>query len=114
MHLLHESLEYTQKHGEEFSNISDHAGLMEDFREVQQVDVLLVRFIIHCIAPSGLRFLPFLCFESFPATKVQAQEPRRAELRSDARDVENDRRNSGGTLRQKFNLIGILTNGQMD
>jgi len=89
LHLLHESLEYTQKHGEEFSNISDHAGLMEDFREVQQVDVPLVRFIIYCIAPSGLRFLPFLCFESFPATKVQAQEPRRAELRSDARDVNN-------------------------
>ena len=26
----------------------------------------------------------------------------------------NDRRNSGGTLRQKFNLIDIWTNGPMD
>ena len=77
----------TIKHREDSSNISDHAGLMEDFREVAQVDFLLVRIIIHCIAPSGLRFLPFLCFERFPATKIQAQEPRKAELRSDARDV---------------------------
>ena len=28
--------------------------------------------------------------------------------------LKNDRRNSGGTLRQKFNLIDIWTNGSMD
>ena len=78
-----------QLHGEEFSDISDHAGLMDDFRDVGQVEVLLVRVINHCIAPPGLRFLPLLYFERFPATKIQAQESRRAELRSDARDVNN-------------------------
>ena len=53
------------------------------------IDVLGVRLIIHCIAPPGLRFLPLLYFERFPATKIQAQEPCRAELRSDARDANN-------------------------
>ena len=42
------------KHREDISNISVRAGLMEDFRAVEQVDVLLVRVIIHCIAPSGV------------------------------------------------------------
>ena len=78
-----------QLHGEDFSDISDHAGLMEDFRDVGQVEVLLVRVINQCIAPPGLRFLPLLYFERFPATKIQAQEPCRAELRSDARDANN-------------------------
>ena len=78
-----------QLHGEDFSDISDLAGLMEDFRDVRQVEVLLVCVINHCIAPPGLRFLPLLYFERFPATKIQAQEPCRAELRSDARDANN-------------------------
>ena len=60
---------------------------MEDFRNVGQVEVLLVRVINHWPGHPGLRFLPLLYFERFPATKVQAQEPRRAELGSDARDV---------------------------
>ena len=73
---------------------------MEDFREVEQEGVLLVRVIIHRIAPPGLRFLPFLYCERFPATKIQAQEPRKAELRSDARDVNN----TPGHLKEaKFN-----------
>ena len=58
-------------------------------QNAKQVEVLLVRVINHCIAPPGLRFLPLLYFERFPATKIQAQEPCRAELRSYARDANN-------------------------
>ena len=89
-----------QLHGEDFSDISDLAGLMEDFRDVRQVEVLLVCVINHCIAPPGLRFLPLLYFERFPATKIQAQEPCRAELR--------DANNTPDHLKEaKFNSVNL-------